>query len=106
MFDLQGVVDGLVFQMISGLSKLRVANAEGHALARWADRFAEQKRETLAAPRRAAGQVVFNGMFTPMAMLAIFAFIQFVLFEGDDPASFSPPTSCPSTPPSDSLPAQ
>ncbi len=87
-FDIQGALDGLVFQLISGLPKLRIANAENHALAQWAERFAEQKRETLAARRWLAGQMVFNGMFTPLSMIAIFAIILFVLFEGDDPTSF------------------
>ncbi len=87
-FDIQGALDGLVFQLISGLPKLRIANAENHALAQWAERFAEQKRETLAARRWLAGQMVFNGMFTPLSMIAIFAVILFVLFEGDNPASF------------------
>lgn len=44
-FELQGAIEGLVFQMINGLAKLRVANAESHALARWAERYADQRRE-------------------------------------------------------------
>ena len=82
-FRIQGAIDGFVFQMITGLAKLRMANAENHALARWAERFAEQKRETFAARRWAAGQLSFNSMFMPLASLAIFAFIWYALIEGE-----------------------
>lgn len=74
-FQAQGAVDGLTFQMISGLAKLRVANAENYALARWAQRFAKQKQETLAALRWTAGQQVVIGMFQPLALVAIFVFV-------------------------------
>jgi len=78
-FEIQGTIDGLVFQMISGIAKLRIAHAETFALARWMERFAEQKRATLAARRWAAGQQTANSMFSPLASLAIFAFIMFQL---------------------------
>ena len=80
-FRIQGVIDGLVFQMISGLSKLRIAHAEHYALARWAERFAEQKRETLAVRRWTAGQHTVNGMFPPLASIGLFAFIWYQLLE-------------------------
>ena len=81
MFQMQGIINGFVFQMISGLAKLRVANAESHALARWAQRFAEKKRESLAALRWAAGQHVVVGMFRPLALMTIFAFVYYALMQ-------------------------
>ena len=72
-FRAQGAVNGFVFQMISGLAKLRVAHAENYALARWAERYAEQRQEALVAVRWAAGQQVLVGMFRPLALMAIFA---------------------------------
>lgn len=87
-FRIQGTIDGLVFQMIRGLSKLRIANSETYALARWADRFSEQKRETLAARRWAAGQLAFNSMFTPLASLVLFAFIWYELIDAGRQATF------------------
>ena len=87
-FRAQGAIDGFVFQMISGLAKLRVANAESYALARWAQRFAEQKREALAALRWAAGQQAVVGMFRPLALLAIFAFVHYVLMSEGRQSSF------------------
>ena len=35
VFRMQGAIDGFVLQMINGVAKLRVANAESHALAHW-----------------------------------------------------------------------
>ena len=81
-FRLQGAIDGLVFQMILGVSKLRIAHAEHFALARWAERYAEQKRETLAGRRWAAGQHTVNAMFPALASLGLFAFIWYQLLEG------------------------
>ncbi len=71
--------------MIGGLAKLRVANAESYALARWAQRFAGQKRESLAALRWAAGQHVVAGMFQPLALIAIFASVHYALIRGGKP---------------------
>ena len=87
-FTVQGAIDGLVFQMIVGISKLRIANAENYALLRWAERFAEQKRETLAARRWTAGQLTFNSMFVAASSMAIFAFIFFALVRDRPDPSF------------------
>ena len=87
-FRIQGMIDGIVFQMITGLAKLRVANAEGYALSLWAERFAAQRRATLGARRWAAGQFAVNSMFQPLASLGLFAYIYFALIEGDVQPSF------------------
>ncbi len=85
-FRVQGAINGFVFQMISGLAKLRVANAENYMLARWAQRFAAQKRENLAALRWAAGQHVVAGIFQPLSLIVIFAAAHQMLIRED--ASF------------------
>ncbi len=87
-FRIQGAIDGIVFQMITGLAKLRVANAEGYAMSLWAERFAAQRRATLAARRWAAGQFAVNSMFQPLASLALFAYIYFAFIEGEAQPSF------------------
>ena len=71
----QGTLNGFIFQMINGLSKLRVANAESYALARWAQQFSRQQRASLAARRWAAGQHAVSQMFRPLTLVAIFAFV-------------------------------
>ena len=82
----QGTINGFVFQMICGLSKLRVANAESYALTHWAQHFAEQKRRTLAVLRWTAGQHVVSGMFQPLALAAIFALVYHTLIRGGNPS--------------------
>ena len=77
-FRVEGEINGFVFQMIGGLAKLRVAHAESHALARWAERFARQKASNLAALRQAAGVHAVAGMFQPIVLAVIFAFVYFV----------------------------
>ena len=71
----QGAINGFIFQMISGISKLRVANAESYALARWAQQFSAQQRASLAARRWAAGQHAATQMFRPLTLVVIFAFV-------------------------------
>ena len=86
MFRIRGALNGFVFQMIGGLAKLRVAHAESYALARWAQRFAEQKRASLGAARWAAGQHVVASVFQPLALAAIFAFVHFGLARASGPS--------------------
>ena len=78
----QGAIDGLVFQMIVGLSKLRQAGAELHVLMRWSERYARQKREHLSARTWAAGQHTFNALFAALSQLAMLALIWYTLLEG------------------------
>ena len=87
-FRIQGAIDGFVFQMLTGLAKLRVANAESYAFSLWAQRFAEQRGHTLAARRWAAGQFAVNSLFQPAASLALFAYIYYAFVEGEAQPSF------------------
>ena len=77
VFRMQGSLDGFALQMIGGVSKLRVANAESHALAHWARRFSKQKRASLLARRWAAGQHAVTGMFRPLALAAIYGVVYY-----------------------------
>ena len=82
VFAAQGAIDGLVFQMIIGLAKLRQAHAERSALIRWSKLYTEQKRENLSARKWAAGQHTFNALFGPLSQLALLALIWYMLLEG------------------------
>lgn len=77
VFRMQGDIDGFVLQMIHGVSKLRVANAESHALAHWAHRFSKQKRAYLQARRWAAGQHAITALFQPAALAAIYGVVHY-----------------------------
>ncbi|HEX3130137.1 MAG TPA: NHLP bacteriocin export ABC transporter permease/ATPase subunit, partial [Thermoanaerobaculia bacterium] len=81
----QGKMSSLVFGLINGISKLRVAGAEARAYARWAEGFAEQRRRALAAQRVANVQASFNPVYSLATTMAIFAVAGFSS-EGPEPA--------------------
>ncbi|MET4210037.1 NHLM bacteriocin system ABC transporter ATP-binding protein [Bradyrhizobium sp. LA2.1] len=70
---LQGLLEGLVLQFITGVGKLRIANATMHALAIWVERFAEQKRNFVTSQRARNLQKSLEAAFPPLATLLIFA---------------------------------
>jgi len=69
----QGRLEGLVLQFLSGVGKLRIANATMHALAIWVERFAEQKRNFIASQRAGNLQKSLEAGFPALATLLIFA---------------------------------
>ena len=71
-FELDGKVQGLLLQFLTGVGKLSVAFATRRALAVWAREFAEQKRQFLASQRLANLLSVFEAAFPTGATLAIF----------------------------------
>jgi NHLM bacteriocin system ABC transporter ATP-binding protein len=72
-FDLQGKIGGFVLQLISGITKLRVAAATLRALAVWSKQFAIQKQHFIASQRVANALGVFETSFPTIATLVIFA---------------------------------
>ena len=70
---LRARTSGLVLQLLTGISKLRAAAAEGHAFAQWARLFSRQRRLQFRA--RAAGNwlSVFNAVFPTLSLLVIMA---------------------------------
>ena len=73
--DLQGRIASLLFGLIHGIGKLRVAGAEPRAYARWAERFAAQRKHTLSAQRAANAQTAFNAVYGVLTSLGIFAVV-------------------------------
>ncbi len=81
LLDLQGKIASLLFGLINGIAKLRVAGAEARAYARWAERFAEQRRRTLAAQRAANVQAAYNAVYGVLTSLIIFAVVGYASTE-------------------------
>ncbi len=82
----RGLVEGLVFQLIIGASKMQIADASDRGLAAWAMRFAEQKSHYIKARRQAIRQSVFQSVFPELASLVIFISI-FTLSGAGSPQS-------------------
>jgi len=81
--NLEGKISGLVFQIITGIAKLRVAGAEGYAFAFWAKKFAEQRRLASRARMIVNRISVFNSVLPIGAALAIFSMVLFGSKQGD-----------------------
>lgn len=72
-FALHGKVGGFVLQLISGIGKLRVADATARGLAVWSRQFAVQKRSFIASQRASNILGVFEASFPLIATIVIFA---------------------------------
>lgn len=77
IFEKSGTLASLLFGMISGIGKLRVAGAEQRAFALWADRFTEVRRQSIDAQKVAIGQSAFSSVFTVVSSMSLFAMVGF-----------------------------
>jgi ATP-binding cassette subfamily C protein len=71
--EIEGRMASLILGLIGGISKLRVAGAEGRAYALWARGFAEQRRVTYSVQSLANVQGVVGAVYGVAAMLVLFA---------------------------------
>ena len=69
----EGVVAGLIFEMINGIAKLRVAGAERRAFTVWAKRFREQRDLAYRAGVYENCVQVFNEVLPILSTLALLA---------------------------------
>ena len=72
-FNLQGKASGFVLQLISGIGKLRVADATARAIAVWSRIFALQKKYFISSQKAANALSVFETAFPTIATLIIFS---------------------------------
>ncbi len=75
MMNFRGVISGLVLQLITGISKLRVASAERRAFARWAKEFTAQKKLAFWIRSVTSATNVFAAVIPISASFIIFAAI-------------------------------
>jgi NHLM bacteriocin system ABC transporter ATP-binding protein len=73
--EMEGKIAGLVFQLIAGISKLRVAAAESRAFAIWAEAFAAQKSLGIKARTLSNWLAVFDSAFPVISSLFLFIVI-------------------------------
>ncbi|MEM1178884.1 MAG: NHLP bacteriocin export ABC transporter permease/ATPase subunit [Acidobacteriota bacterium] len=71
--QLQGGIQGLVVQLIGGVSKLRVSGAETHAFRVWADRFSTQRRISFKSGHIGNFVSVMNAGYMTLATLVLFS---------------------------------
>jgi NHLM bacteriocin system ABC transporter ATP-binding protein len=75
---LNGKVTGMVFEYLSGITKLRITGAEHGAFANWAAKFASQKRVALRAGSLNNLATVFGAAFPVISSTVIFFCISLV----------------------------
>ena len=73
----EGDITGEVFQLLTGLTKLRVAAVEKSAFARWADKFSEQNKSDFCLRSLMNQLAVFNSTLPIFASMALFAMMAF-----------------------------
>ena len=72
-FAVRGDIASRVFQILSGIAKLRANRAEKRAFALWASQFARQKALDLRIRRIANGLEVFNAGYAVLAAICLYA---------------------------------
>jgi NHLM bacteriocin system ABC transporter ATP-binding protein len=75
LLALEGQISGFVFQIINGITKLKVAGAESRAFAQWAEKFGTQKRFSFKIQNIKNFYEVFNSIILLISSIVIFLFI-------------------------------
>ncbi|MDG3439605.1 NHLP bacteriocin export ABC transporter permease/ATPase subunit [Nitrospirillum amazonense] len=76
MIAVQGDLASRVFQLLTGMAKLRANGAEKRAFALWATRFAQQKTLSFGVQRLGDRLEVFNAGYVVLASLCLFAAVE------------------------------
>jgi len=77
--EMQGIVAGVVLQLLNGVTKIRVAGAEANALGVWANVYAKQQRYTYAAGTVDNALSVFESIFPLLSSICLFSAIGYWL---------------------------
>jgi len=80
----QGKIAGLVFQMVNGIAKLRIAAAEARGFSVWANEFRKQKLEAYRARSFQNAVTVLNGTVPLIGTLALFATAHSLMDRGNE----------------------
>ncbi|MCC7044018.1 MAG: NHLP bacteriocin export ABC transporter permease/ATPase subunit [Acidobacteria bacterium] len=83
-FQMRGRITGLVLNLLTGVTKLRVCGAEQHAFRIWAEQFASQRRITFKVGNIRNVALVFGSVFPVVSSIAIF-YTLLTVQQGADP---------------------
>ena len=86
--QLQGRISGMVLQFITGISKLRVAGAEGNAFAVWARNYAAEKQFDWKAATVGNAFSVFDTVFPTITTMVLFAGMAHLMTNGMSTGDF------------------
>jgi len=71
--QMEGRITGLILEFITGISKLRVAGAEGRAFGYWAREYSAQRKLAYKTRSLANSLIVFNATYPILTSMVIFA---------------------------------
>ena len=71
--EMEGHITGLILEFITGISKLRVAGAEGRAFGFWAREYSAQRKLAYKTRSLANSLIVFNATYPILTSMVIFA---------------------------------
>lgn len=74
---LQGKLQGMVLQFISGISKLRISGTEDRAFAAWAERFSAMRKLTFRSTKITNHLHAFTAALPAFSLLIVFGWIAF-----------------------------
>jgi NHLM bacteriocin system ABC transporter ATP-binding protein len=81
--EVEGHISGLVLQILTGMSKVRVSGAEDRVFSEWARLFARQKELVFQGGRIENAMQVFNALFPVACSMSLFWVIQSELAKGE-----------------------
>jgi ATP-binding cassette subfamily C protein len=79
---LEGKLSGIVLELLTGISKLRVAGAEAFAFGVWAATFSEKRRVAFQAGMATNLLAAFQGALPVLGVVAVFGGVAFSTTEG------------------------
>ncbi len=77
--EVRAKASGTVFQLLTGIAKLRTAGAESHAFAVWARLFSEQREAQFTARRYGNWYATFMSVFPIIGFIMIFGLVSMTL---------------------------
>lgn len=80
--DARGRVEGLTFQVLAGIGKLKAAAAEDRAFGAWARLYAAQKRHFVAASRLANRTAIMHAAFPALSSAILLALAVMLVKDG------------------------
>ncbi len=72
--EVSGHLSGMVFETLQGIVKLRVANAQGRAFARWAEHYATERQAMVSIQKISNNYSVFAVAYQTIALATLFIF--------------------------------
>jgi ATP-binding cassette subfamily C protein len=72
LIEAQNKLSGLLFQLLSGIAKIRISGSENRAFLQWTQQFGRQRKITFTAQNIANWLAVFNEIFPVAASMVLF----------------------------------